>query len=256
MAIYATLANYLRSYGIPVLISIGIVSNTMSFLVLKRMKASSTAYFMSFLGLVDTCVLLTGAFSIWLHYTNLESSPFISLLGCKLTMFVFYTFADFSVLIIVIMTAERFYGVWKPVHKNEFTNKRLILITSFLFCFLLNSHLIFTHSNVEYTESSESIYNFTVNQSFTFNIAICEFVVWKEFYEKYWIFIDATIYSFIPFVAITVLNVLLIRLLNRAEKMNKQLITRSKNHPIFNRRNSCIKKTRSSGSLVIKFYNF
>ena len=235
MSAYSTIASHLRSYGIPGLITIGIILNTMSFLVLKRIKSSSTAQYMSFLGLVDTGVLLAGAFSIWLHYINLDSLPFISWLGCKLTMFLFYTLADYSVLIIVIMTAERFYGVWKPVHANKWTRKRFILIISFLFCCLLNSHFIFTHSIVEYPdsidESSASSSSFithsnktiNVNESITMNTSACEFVVWKEFYEKYWIFIDATIYSFIPFVAITLFNILIIRFLNRAEKINKQL---------------------------------
>jgi len=235
MSVYSLIANYLRSYGIPGLITIGILLNTMSFLVLKRIKSSSTAQYMSFLGLVDTGVLLAGAFSIWLHYINLDSLPLISWLGCKLTMFLFYTLADYSVLIIVIMTAERFYGVWKPVHANKWTKKRFILIISFMFCCLLNSHFIFTHSIVEYPDSSSihessssssSLYLHSnksllnLNETLSMNTSACEFVVWKEFYEKYWIFIDATIYSFIPFVAITFFNILIIRFLNRAEKIN------------------------------------
>jgi hypothetical protein len=241
MSVYSLIANYLRSYGIPGLITIGILLNTMSFLVLKRIKSSSTAQYMSFLGLVDTGVLLAGAFSIWLHYINLDSLPLISWLGCKLTMFLFYTLADYSVLIIVIMTAERFYGVWKPVHANKWTKKRFILIISFMFCCLLNSHFIFTHSIVEYPDSSSihessssssssSLYLHSnksllnLNETLSMNTSACEFVVWKEFYEKYWIFIDATIYSFIPFVAITFFNILIIRFLNRAEKINTNLM--------------------------------
>lgn len=224
MSIYSTISYNLRSYGIPALITIGIILNTMSFLVLKRIKSSSTAQYMSFLGLVDTGVLLSGAFSIWLHYINLDGLPFISWLGCKLTMFIFYTLADYSVLIIVIMTAERFYGVWKPVHANKWTKKRFSLITSFLFCCFVNSHFIFTHSIVEYPDSNnELVKNLSDNETISMNTSSCEFIMWKEFYEKYWIFIDATIYSFIPFVAITLFNILIIRFLNKAEKVNRQL---------------------------------
>ena len=232
---YSTIANVLRSYGIPGLITIGIISNTISYLVLKRIKSSSTAYFMSLLGLVDTGVLLTGAFSIWLNHINLEPLPLISWLGCKLTMFLFYTLADYSVLIIVIMTAERFYGIWKPVHKNFLTKKCLTMIVSFLFCCLINSHLVFTHSIISDSITNVSVYNLTANVSFNMNTVACEFVVWKEFYEKYWIFIDATIYSFIPFAAITVFNILIISLLNRAEKINKQL-TKSNQHRFISKR--------------------
>ena len=225
MLLYSTITGYLRSFGIPVLITVGIMLNILSFILLRHIKSSPTAQYMSFLGLVDTGVLLAGAFSILLqHYRNLNSLPFVSWLGCKLVMFLFYTLADYSVLILVIMTAERSYGVWKPVHLNKSTKKRYILILSFLFCCLINSHFIFTHSIVEYSDSvNDLVHNSSSDQNFTQNFTTCEFVVWKDFYENYWVFIDAIIYSFIPFVFITIFNILIVISLNNAKKVNKQL---------------------------------
>jgi len=176
-----------------------------SFLVLKRIKSSSTAQYMSFLGIVDTLVLITGAASICLDHINL---PHLFLIfGCKSTLFLFYSMADFSVFIIVIMTAERFYGVWRPVQANKTTDKNnLILILVFLFCCLVNLHLIFTHTMVKHNDYTT---NTTININKT-NFNVCEYVYLSEFYEQFWVYIDATIYSFIPFIVLTILNILII----------------------------------------------
>jgi len=189
-----------------------------SFLVLKRIKSSSTAQYMSFLGIVDTLVLITGAASICLDHINL---PHLFLIfGCKSTLFLFYSMADFSVFIIVIMTAERFYGVWRPVQANKTTDKNnLILILVFLFCCLVNLHLIFTHTMVKHNDYTT---NTTININKT-NFNVCEYVYLSEFYEQFWVYIDATIYSFIPFIVLTILNILIIIFIKKAENINQKL---------------------------------
>ena len=52
---------------------------------------------------------------------------------------------------------------------------------------------------------------------------MCEYVRLKEFYEYYWIFIDATIYSFLPFVLLTIFNILIVYTLKQADNMNWHL---------------------------------
>ncbi len=218
MSIYSLITINLRSFGIPILIIIGSILNMISFLVLKRIKSSSTAQYMSFLGIVDTLVLITGAASICLDHINL---PHLFLIfGCKSTLFLFYSMADFSVFIIVIMTAERFYGVWRPVQANKTTDKNnLILILVFLFCCLVNLHLIFTHTMVKHNDYTT---NTTININKT-NFNVCEYVYLSEFYEQFWVYIDATIYSFIPFIVLTILNILIIICIKKAENINQKL---------------------------------
>ena len=127
----------LRQFMLPVLIVFGFILNMFSFLVMKRIKGSSTAQYMSFLGLVDSGVLLLGGVNLWLHSVNYNSLPMASVIGCKLVPFMFYSLADYSVMIIVIMTCERFYAVWKPLQVNQFNKKRMFrlnLSVSALLC--------------------------------------------------------------------------------------------------------------------------
>lgn len=112
---------YLRVFVLPVLIVCGFVLNMLSFLVMKRIRScSTTSNYMAFLGLVDSGVLLIGGVSLWVHSVNTNFSfTLASILTCKLIPFLMYTLADLSVFIIVIMTAERFYAVWKPLQANK-----------------------------------------------------------------------------------------------------------------------------------------
>ena len=49
------------------------------------------------------------------------------------------------------------------------------------------------------------------------DLSFCSYSKWNRFYEEYWSYIDATIYSFLPFLLISVFNVLVIIYLKRAE---------------------------------------
>jgi hypothetical protein len=84
-----------------------------------------------------------------------------------------------------------------------------------------NDHTVKSNSNkssfiyIENNNDSFGIVNYN-KQQFNQN-KICVYVAWIEFYENFWIYIDASIYSFIPFILITLFNVLIISLLNKAD---------------------------------------
>lgn len=119
------LGYYLRLYVVPVLVIIGFILNMLSFLVMKRIRSSTTSNYMALLGLVDSGVLLIGGFSLWTHTINANIAfTSASIISCKLVPFLMYTLADLSVFIIVIMTAERFYAVWRPLKANKMAKKR------------------------------------------------------------------------------------------------------------------------------------
>jgi hypothetical protein len=50
------------------------------------------------------------------------------------------------------------------------------------------------------------------------DLSTCSYSKWNRFHEEYWSYIYATIYSFLPFLLISVFNVLVIIYLKRAEK--------------------------------------
>jgi hypothetical protein len=195
---------------------------------MKRIKISATTKYMSFLALIDSGVLLIGGISLWINTINYSSLLTVSIVSCKLIPFLFYSLADYSVVIIVLMTFERFYGVWRPFQSNKMNNNNKNLIISCLFCCLINCHFLFTHSLVfddhhnHHLASNETTKMTTIIEQHNTNF-ICEYIMWKDFYEKYWIFIDSSIYSFIPSFLIFILNILIISLLNNASKVNSRL---------------------------------
>jgi hypothetical protein len=243
----------LRIYVLPVLIFTGFILNMLSFLVMRRLHGTTTSYYMAILGLVDCCVLVVGGINAWLYYINPEYAITIhSNIWCKLVPFLFYSSADLSVFIIVTMTAERFYAVWKPLQANKIFNKgksRITILLLAIFCLLVNSHFLVTHEIIKkqtqpHTQNTRSTTNAYVimmtssdydnmitkknnnnnninNTNDTLYIdAIyhieCRDVRWNSFYEYFWLFIDATIYSFLPFILLTIFNVSIIRYLLKA----------------------------------------
>jgi hypothetical protein len=235
MKLYLQTAYIIQNILLPALIIFGFISNAISFVIMKRIKISATTKYMTFLALIDSGVLLIGGISFLLESIKYYSSElFISIIACKLIPFLFYSFADYSVYIIVLMTFERFYAVWKPFKAKEMNKKRIfrlnILIGS-LFCCLVNFHFLITHSLVYQSDEKNTIYNnnkdYFLNESIVHdlieknkNTYICEYVMWNKFYENYWIYIDASVYSFVPSFLIITLNIFIIILLKKSNQSN------------------------------------
>ena len=109
------LAAFLRVYVLPAVVISGVTLNLLSFFVMRNIRSSATSHYMSCLGLVDSAVLLVGGMSLWMDTVFPDFSiPMLSTVMCKLTPFLIYSFSDLSVFVIVTMTAERFYAVWRP----------------------------------------------------------------------------------------------------------------------------------------------
>ena len=237
-------AYFFRIYILPVPIIAGIFFNFLSILVMRRMRASATSSYMSILGLVDSGVLIVGGISLWMHTIDSKNSPiFISPLSCKLIPFFLYSLMDLSVFIIVIMTYKRFYAVLRPLQANRRNKKNnklkyLDLMVAIILALMINSHFVYTHTvqKVEIEQASSLYDNFELqnmleNYGFNSNFSddsldfmstdqindlhkseiICIDVVWHEFYEKYWLYIDASIYSFVPSFLLMIFNVSIIR---------------------------------------------
>ena len=125
---------------------------------------------------------------------------------------------DFSVATIVIMTAEKLYAIYKPMKARllKYNRKRSIYIVliALLICSLMNFHFLITHSvtNIQLNNlknQSSNISNSTI---------MCANDKWFLFYNYYWPYIDATLYSFLPFLLITVLNILIVVCLVKEKK--------------------------------------
>jgi hypothetical protein len=205
----------LRTFGLPVIIFSGCLLNLISFFVMRRIRYSATSFLMCILAIVDSSVLLTGALSSWLFQLNKKLPViFMSNIGCKAFTFLSYTTLDLSVCLVVIMTAERFYAVSRPLHVQQLLERgqsfKIIFGSAFM-CALVNSHFLYTYSLKTIDDNDENQLN------------ICTYIRWESFYKIYWVFIDACIYSFIPFVLLTILNVSIIKSLINASKKRKNM---------------------------------
>ena len=208
---------YLRVFVLPCIVIFGFVLNMVSYFVTRKIRnLSITSHYMGSLGLIDSGVLLVGGVNMWVHTINpIYSFTLLSILNCKFVPFFFYTFADWSVFVIVIMTAERLYAVWKPL-KAVKINRKLqfkisIVASASLSCFL-NSHFLLTHSVIK--AKNELILDES-NKTFDYE-PICIDTFWHEFYQSYWIYIDAMIYSFVPFCLLSLFNILIVKYLFKA----------------------------------------
>lgn len=218
---------YLRVFALPCIIIFGFLLNIVSYFVTRKIRnLSITSHYMGSLGLIDSGVLLVGGVNMWVHTINPNYSfTLLSMLNCKFVPFLFYTFADWSVFVIVIMTAERLYAVWKPL-KAVKINRKLqfkvsIMASACLSCFI-NSHFLLTHSVIKARkEALNEIRNETDDGKFE---PICIDTFWHEFYQSYWIYIDALIYSFVPFCLLSLFNILIVKYLFKAADDSFQLL--------------------------------
>jgi hypothetical protein len=175
---------------------------------------------MSIISLTDTILLFTGALNLWIFAAFEWSIMTTSTIVCKLSPFLIYTALDYSISLIVLLTAEKLYAISKPLQANQ--NKENIkktLLFAFLslgLCAAVNSHFLFSQSlNVIKIDNSMNKTSDTIKMC-------TNDIWWAKFYDYYWPYIDATIYSFLPFLLITVFNALIIKgLLKEAKKSCK-----------------------------------
>ena len=82
--------------ALPTLIIFGSVCNIMTFIVMRRrrMRISSTCFYMAALAVTDTLVLWTGCLNQWFYIMHLPTLVVKSNLTCKLLPFLFVFFAD------------------------------------------------------------------------------------------------------------------------------------------------------------------
>ena len=158
---------------------------------------------------------MTGGLNLWLEGLNIQitrASPVI----CKLLPFFTYTMLDYSIAIIVIMTGKKLYAVLFPIKANSLNfsrNEFITVFTALCFCCLINSHFILALTLVEINMNS-------FNKSKQY---ICTNTKWDDFYQYYWIYIDALVYSLLPFVLISIFNISIIRSLVKEKRKRVKL---------------------------------
>ncbi|KAK6180130.1 hypothetical protein SNE40_012335 [Patella caerulea] len=189
-------SRYLGIYTNPVLIVLGTIGNFLSFLVMTRksMIKSSTFYYMAALAVADTLVLYFGCLRTWLAYLNGYDAIILSPAACKTFSFMSYWSFDIAAWILVAMTIDRFLAIHYPLKVAKYaTTKRArkTIITIIVIFAGINAHFFFI---------------LTINSRGSCT-ALDEH---KNFFNLVWPWLDATVYSFLPFIILVIFNSLII----------------------------------------------
>lgn len=194
----------------PCMVFTGVVCNTLIFVIMRRRRMShlSTCYYMGILAIADTSVLLLGLSVMWLYFVNRKWSLLLqSNYACKVLSLVFYTVSDTSVWIVCMMSADRCIAVIRPLHASSICTVQRARTSVFILvvCILtINVHFLFTH----YLSSANEC---TTHEHFDF------------FIRRVWPWIDAAVYSAVPFIFLLTINLIIVHGLFQARQSTSKL---------------------------------
>ena len=172
------------------------------------MSHLSTCYYMGILAIADTSVLLLGLSVMWVYLVNRKWSILLqSTYACKLLSCLFYTVSDTSVWIVCMMSADRCIAVTRPLHASSICTvrrARISVIVLVICMLMINIHFLFTHYLSQDNDCiSDEYYN--------------------TFHRQVWPWIDAAVYSAIPFIFLLTINSIIVHSLYRARRSNSHL---------------------------------
>ena len=219
---FPTLLSQISFVLFPCMVITGVICNSLIFVIMRRRRMShlSTCYYMGILAIADTSVLLIGLSVMWLYVLNQKWSLLLqSTYFCKFLSLLFYTVSDTSVWLVCMMSADRCIAVTRPLHASSICTVRRakISVCILVLCILLiNMHFSFTH------------YLSADNQCTPYE-------QYEYFINRIWPWIDAAVYSVLPFILLLTINLIIVQSLFHARRSTSHLQiyqsqrTRSKN---------------------------
>jgi len=194
----------LQLYVPPVLLLLGSVGNVLSLVILTRpaMRKYSAYVYLAVLAAADTLVLYVGLMRLWLGQLTGHDLLDASDWTCRLVTVVAYTVSDYSGWLIIAVTLERYVAVCHPLSTSMGGSQRAKTLATLggLLAVLtaVNVHFLWTVRvvDIEYGNST---------------ISTCAGADYEVLVAEVWPWVDAAIYSFVPFLVIIVLNTLIIR---------------------------------------------
>ncbi len=205
----------LSLYAPPCILAVGTLGNLVSLLVWSRtysQSSVSTYLYLAVLAVSDMLVLLLGLFKDWMYAWAGYNLSSISQWACKLFTLAGYLSTDYSVWLIIAVTAERYIAVCHPLKTTSilrYLRPPWVLLLLLLLLLAINSHLLLTADL--YVVS----YNYTdpcTNITWYDKQTICGASSGHEqLILQIWPYVDLCLYSFLPFLVIIVLNSLIIR---------------------------------------------
>ncbi|XP_013403369.1 FMRFamide receptor-like [Lingula anatina] len=211
--IYEKIQKSLLLYIPIILVVIGTFGNIFSFIVLrqKAMMTLSTYFYLAALSLADTVVLYFGLFRLWIwQLTGMDVQHYADW-SCKLVAVIGYSASDFSVWLIIAVTVERYIVVCHPLKASELCNiprAKIVMGALFMLLLTINLHFFWT---VELSTSESDIPKCDGGPQY------------KHLITEIWPWVDAVIYSFLPFGTILIMNCIIIRQVIHARRSREEL---------------------------------
>lgn len=198
-----------------VIFILGTLGNIVSLIVMLRptMRTSSSAFYLSSLAVADTVVLLVGCLRRWVFEVFGEDLLNESAAACYSLNFLQYWSFDVAVWILVAMTIDRVIVVMAPLKSHLYATKKrasIALVSLMILCAIINCHLFAT----TYLKESPGGNICTARAEY------------DDFFEHIWSWLDASIYSFIPFTVLLILNIIIILSMSRADRRKRQMTNR------------------------------
>ena len=193
---------FMLLYVPPVLLVLGTLGNVFSFIILtrKQMRSVSSYIYLAVLSITDTLVLYVGLLRLWVgeltEYDIRDHSDWI----CKCINMFGYTVSDYSVWLIIAVTVERYIAVCHAFKAPAMCNRQRaakVIIGIGVIILALNFHFIFT-TEIRFSSADDMVGQCNPGKGYT------RFI-------NFWHWVDAFIYSFLPFVILCCLNGLIIR---------------------------------------------
>ncbi|XP_070198812.1 growth hormone secretagogue receptor type 1-like [Littorina saxatilis] len=210
-------------YVPPIFIVLGSVGNLLSFIVLRcrAMVKVSSYHYLASLAVADTLVLYMGLLRLWLgEVTGTDFNDSADWM-CKVTVAFSYMASDLSVWLIIAVTVERYIVVCFPLRASTMINtNRAKKVIGFLvlLMFAINLHFFWTVEIVERPVDGKNGGN-------------CEAAPHhQQLVNEIWPWVDAFIYSFLPFIFIIVLNILIVREVIKARAHRQKMQNTPEHH--------------------------
>ena len=198
---------------IPLITVLGVVSNTFTFLVMRRpsLRKTPVAVYMSALSFSDSLVLLLDFINNWLHFVSGYHITSSSEIFCQFYNFVFQSAITLSSWLVVAVAIERLIVVWMPLRaKTLCTVRKAVIFVCVMpvVCLLLQS------------------YNFLIWKLNDDREGRCDMNPEYEFFHRYvYSPLNNAAYCYVPVLILIVVNAAIVVGLTRANKARKRLGT-------------------------------
>ncbi|XP_069128798.1 cysteinyl leukotriene receptor 1-like [Argopecten irradians] len=202
------ISSYLWKILSPILFIVGMVGNTLTVVIFRRMRAwkKPSLFFLVPLAFTDATVLCVGLSRYWVREIFDYDLRTTSDAGCKINFFVIYISMQYSSWILVCFTFERFLKTNFPFrYIRVMTVKKEIvaLIVIFIFLICVNGHFFFTNGLTD-REGSLDCTSLT-NETFYFD-------------EYVFVYIDLVFLSILPAVLMVIMNICIVRVYRQSIK--------------------------------------